>query len=220
MLFRSQVWTGLFRDLDGNDVMEFAGPNAPLAAGRWTSELDFLGFQPMKGQASADLPKGTYRITVQWREAHDPSVTDAALYRVPLAKIRLVVLRQRDPQGKLLATDQLEVTAVSSGLPQRLDQSSYSSTYEQTVEFTVEQPGRYALRVEGRAPASLRPSTVPELPVLNQVQGELRPRLLIQNVDPASRLQGRPLFLDYATTEGSEGVPAGALGVTRIEAAR
>ncbi len=219
-LLPGQVWTGLFRDLDRNDVMEFAGPNAPLAAGRWTSELNFLGFQPMKGQVSADLPKGTYRIAVQWREAHDPAVTDASLYRVPLAKIRLVVLRQRDPQGKLLATDQLEVTAVSSGLPQRLDQNSYSSTYEQTVEFTVDQPGRYALRVEGRAPAGLRPSTVPELPILNQVQGELRPRLLIQNVDPASRLQGRPLFLDYATTEGNEGVPAGALGVTRIDAAR
>jgi hypothetical protein len=215
-----QVWTGLFRDVDGNSVMEFAGPNAPLAAGRWTSELDFLGFQPMKGVVTADLPKGTYRITVQWCEAHDPAVADAALYREPLAKLRLVVLRQRDPQGKLLATDQLDVAAFSSGLPQRLDQNSYSSTYEQTVEFTVGQPGRYALRVEGKAPTSLRPSTVPDLPALNQARGELRPRLLIQNVDAASRLLGRPLFLDYATTEGSEGVPAGALGVTRIDAAR
>ncbi len=219
-LLPGQVWTGLFRDLDGNNVMEFAGPNAPLAAGRWTPELDFIGFQPMKGNVNADLPKGTYRITVQWREAHDPAVIEPAHYRVPLAKLRLVVMHQRDPQGKLLATDQLDVVAYSSGLPQRLDQSSNSSTYEQSVEFTVDQPGRYALRVEGRAPASLRPDTVPNLPLLNQIRGELRPRLLIQNVDAASRLQGRPLFLDYATAEGGQGIPAGALGVNPIQAAR
>ncbi|CAN5492145.1 hypothetical protein BH10PLA2_BH10PLA2_08190 [soil metagenome] len=219
-LLPGQVWSGLFRDLDGNRVMEFAGPRAPLAAGRWTSELDFLGFQPMKGSVTNDLPKGTYRITVQWREAHDPTVTDPAHYRNPLAKLRLVVLHQRDPQGKLLATDQLDVVASTYGLPQRLDQNSYSSTYEQSVEFTVDQPGRFALRVEGQAPTSLRPSTVPNIPALNETRGELRPRILIQNVDADSRLQGRPLFLDYATTDGSQGIPAGALGVTPIEAAR
>lgn len=219
-LLPGQVWTGLFRDLDGNQVMEFAGPRSPLAAGRWTSELDFLGFQPIKGSVSADLPNGTYKITVQWREAHDPTVVDPSRYREPLAKIRLVVLRQRDPQGKLLATDELEVTAVSSGLPQRLDQNANSSIYEQSVEFTVAEPGRYALRVEGKAPVSVRPSTVASVSAQNETRGELRPRLLIQNVDAASRLQGRPLFLDYATQEGSEGVPAGALGIHRIDAAR
>jgi hypothetical protein len=219
-LLPGQVWTGLFRDNDGNDVMEFAGPNAPLVAGRWTSELDFLGFQPIKGAASAELPKGVYRITVQWREAHDPAVTDPSLYREPLAKLRLVVLRQRDPQGKLLATDEFEVTAASSGLPQRLAQNANSSTYEQSVEFTVDQPGRFALRLEGRAPSSLRPSVVPTLSFQNQTRGELRPRLLIQNVDPNSRLLGRPLFLDYASAEGGQGIPANALGVNRIDAAR
>jgi hypothetical protein len=219
-LLPGQVWSGLFRDLDGNRVMEFAGPKAPLAAGRWTHELDFLGFQPMKGAVTSELPKGTYRVTVQWREAHDPTVTDPAHYRNPLAKLRLVILRQRDPQGKLLATDQLDVVATTYGVPQRLDHNNFSSTYEQSVEFTVDQPGRYALRVEGQAPTSWRPSTVPNIPALNEVRGELRPRLLIQNVDSQSRLQGRPLFLDYATTDGSQGIPAGALGVTPIEAAR
>ncbi len=219
-LLPGQVWTGLFRDLDGNDVMEFAGPHAPLAVGRWTPELDFLGFQTMKGPASADLPKGTYRISVQWREAHDPAIADPSLYRQPLAKLRLVVLHQRDPQGKLLATDEFDVAATSSGLPQRLDQNAYSSTYEQSVEFTVDQPGRYALRVEGKAPESLRPSTVTSLSIQNQTRGELRPRLLIQNTDASSRVLGRPIFLDYATAEGDQGIPAGALGVNRIDAAR
>jgi hypothetical protein len=219
-LLPGQVWTGLFRDLDGNQVMEFASPRAPLAAGRWTSELDFLGFQPMTGSASAELPKGTYKITVQWREAHDPTITDPSRFREPLSKLRLVVLRQRDPQGKLLAADELEVVASSSGLPQRLDQTVNSSTYEQSVEFTVAEPGRYALRVEGEAPVSLRPSSVPSVSAQNDVRGELRPRLLIQNIDAESRRMGRPLFLDYATQEGSEGVPAGALGINRIEAAR
>ena len=95
-----------------------------------------------------------------------------------------------------------------------------SSTYEQSVEFKVSEPGRFALRVEGKAPTSLRPSTLASVSAQNDTRGELRPRLLIQNIDTASRILGRPLFLDYATQEGSEGVPAGALGIHRIDAAR
>src|SRR5438132_1008527 len=68
-----QVWSGLFRDIDGNGVMEFAPPGTSLKPGRWTPELNFLGWQPLSGTAALDLPKTRLRISVQWREPHDPS---------------------------------------------------------------------------------------------------------------------------------------------------
>ena len=101
---------------------------------------------------------------------------------------------------------------IHPGLPQRLDQSSNSSTYEQSVEFTVDQPGRYALRVEGRAPASLRPDTVPNLPLLNQIRGELRPRLLIQNVDAAFTLAGSSAVPRLCNHRGRAGGSGGCAG--------
>src|SRR5262249_48185460 len=35
---RGQVWCNLFRDQDGNGVMEFADPKTPLAVHRWSRE--------------------------------------------------------------------------------------------------------------------------------------------------------------------------------------
>src|SRR5262249_48290824 len=43
---RGQTWAGLYRDADGNSVMEFAAPEIPLRAERWTPELNFLAWQP------------------------------------------------------------------------------------------------------------------------------------------------------------------------------
>lgn len=220
-LLAGQTWWGLFRDVDGNGVMEFAPSEALLAKGRWTPELDFLGFKTFRGPVEPDLPTGSYRITMQWREAHDAAlVGQPELYRQPLANLRLVILKQRDHEGKLLATDELEFVARSTGLPQRIDHSASSSTYQQEVEFTVEQPGRYALRVEGKIPASQRPESVAQLPFMSAIRGELRPRILVNNQDAASRQLGRPVFLDYATDPNGYGVPAGSLGVRRIDAAR
>jgi len=45
---RGQVWSGLFRDADGNGVMEFTEPDTPLPKGAWTNELSFLAWQPAK----------------------------------------------------------------------------------------------------------------------------------------------------------------------------
>src|SRR5262249_50844945 len=37
-----QAWAGLFRDADGNGVMEYAPADASLRPGRWTAEINFL----------------------------------------------------------------------------------------------------------------------------------------------------------------------------------
>jgi hypothetical protein len=218
---RGQTWGGRFLDAENDGVMEFTAVDVPLRSGRWTRELNFLAWQPAAGAAVANLPAGaTVRVSIQWREPHDPQFLRGGedLYRVPLANLRLVVLRQRDPSGKQVPADDLEVVARSSGLPQRLVNRADSATYEQTVEFTVATPGPYALRVEGRVPASIRPVGVPTLPVLEQTW-ELWPRIFVNVLDEASRATGRAVFSDYAPDLGGVGTPAEAQGVLTTGAA-
>jgi hypothetical protein len=209
---RHQTWGGRFLDVQNDGVMEFAAPDVPLRKGRWTRELNFLAWQPAAGAAVADLPaKATVRVSIQWREPHDPEFlrNGEDLYRVPLANLRLLVLRQRDPKGEKVPADDLEVVARSVGLPQRLVDVPDSATYEQTVEFTVETPGPYAVRVEGRVPATIRPLGVPTLPILERTW-EVWPRLFVVVLDEDSRATGRAVFADYTPDLGGVGMPAGA----------
>ena len=167
-----------------------------------------------------DLPKTRLRISVQWREPHDPepALEGDDPYRMPLANLRLLVLRQRDPSGTRLASDDLEVVATSVDLPQRLDNQANMASYEQTVEFSVDTPGRYALRIEGVVPSSTRPATYPVLPSM-QVAWELRPRVFVQVTDNASRKSGRAIFWDYTTQLGNPGMPADPHAVLTVGAA-
>lgn len=209
---RGQTWAGLFTDRDQNGVMDFGNAKMPLPAGRWTDELSFLGWEPVNGKVELDLPaKATIRISFQWRETHDPEFLRRGedLYREPLAKPRLMLLRQRDPTGKLLATDDMDLLTYTNGLPQRIDNFPESSTYEQSLTFTIDEPGRYALRIEGFNPDEIRPPTVVTLPAIRK-SFELRPRILVEATDAASRAAGRPVFLDYATNQGSIGMPGDA----------
>jgi hypothetical protein len=243
-----QTWSGLFRDEDGNGVMEFASPAVKLPTGRWTSELNFVGWQPFgEAEKSADLPAGAkLRILLQWREAHDPDYAPRAgeedPYRKPLTEMRLVLLRQRDPEGKKERTDDLDVVARSGHAPLRLANHPTYAVYEQELEYTVAKPGRYALRVErqrngrwvlaadpesgapglskltGLAPSGIRPRGAATLPALEK-NSEIHPRLFVEVVDPAWRGKGRPVFLDFATELGNIGMPADAREVFAVAAA-
>jgi len=211
---RGQAWSGLFRDANGNGVMEFTAPDKPLPKDRWTSELNFLAWQPVKGDKVLDLPaKMRMRVSIQWREPHDADVAKDASdpYRTPLANLRLLLLRQLDPVGKTRPADDLEVVAQSVGLPQRLDNERSSATYEQTVEFEVKDAGRYALRVEGLVPASIRPASAPTLPAL-EMKWELHPRVFVETLDGP----GRVLLQDYATEQAGVGVPGDARAVITV----
>src|SRR5262249_17307412 len=137
-----QSWTGLYRDHDGNGLMEFAPSPFQPRKGRWTSELNFLAWQPFGKPESMELPEGTrLRLTIQWREPDDPGyfarLGDPDVFRKPLADLRLTLLRQRDPSGKVLPSDALEVVAVSSGLPERLEHQPSGSIYEVVLEATI-----------------------------------------------------------------------------------
>jgi hypothetical protein len=214
-----QAWAGLFRDVDGNGVMEFAPAGTPLKPDRWTSELNFLSWQPTGGTVTPDLPKARMRVSVQWREPHDPAFwrDGEDLYPEPLADVRLLILRQRDPTGTKLPSDDMELVARSEGVPLHLDNQPGSAMHEQTVEFMVDNPGRYAVRVEGRVPTTIRPPDLPTLPSLETVW-ELRPRLFVQVLDGSARETGRPVFEDYVSDRGNPGVPADARAVLSVGA--
>jgi hypothetical protein len=107
----------------------------------------------------------------------------------------------------------MEVVARSDGIPLHLDNQPSSAAYEQTVEFTVDNPGRYALRVEGRVQDTIRPASQPTLPSL-QKTWELRPRIFVRVLDDS----GRALLGDYATDRGSSGIPADAHAVISMGA--
>jgi hypothetical protein len=208
---RGQAWSGLFRDADGNGVMEFAETDRPLPKGSWTNELNFLAWQPGQERESLDLPAGAkLRFSLQWREAHDPAFAEAGkdVYRDPLANLKLVLLYQPDPQGKERPADDVVVVAESSGSPLRLSTSTNAATYEQMLTFTVTKPGRYALRVEGRMPAGTRPAQYPTLPAVVKTF-ELTPRLFMETLDGP----GRAVLHSYHTDAAAVGVPGDAHNV-------
>lgn len=244
---RGQSWNDEFRDADGDGVMEFAAPQMPLPKDRWTGELNFLAWQPYQEPQSPDLPeKLRLRISLQWLEPHDPDYFvrfgDPDFYRKPLAEMRLVLLRQRDPEGKAVSADDFDIVSRTAGLPQRLDNQPAYSVYEQTLDIVLEKSGRYALRLEkqlpsqwtlavdpvterlvmtqvsGLSPTGLRPLGVATLPGLEK-WWELRPRLFIQAADSHFRLRGRPVFADFMTDAGAIGAPADARGVISVGAA-
>jgi hypothetical protein len=219
---RGQAWSGLFRDVDGNGVMEFDAPSAVVArspdrAARWTRELDFLSWAPNGGKPTLDLPAGTKaRFSLQWREAHDPNAGRPGEdpYLKPLADLRIVLVYQPDPNGAKQPADDLDVVAQSVGEPARLEATPSSAVYEQTLELRVTRAGRYAVRIEGTAPTGTRPREDPTIPAARK-SFELRPRLFVETLEGS----GRVLLHDFTTEEGAMGVPADSRNVITVGAA-
>ena len=243
---RGQTWSGLYHDIDNNGLMEFAPPGSKLKKGQWTTELNFLAWKPFSKEQLSDLPAGArVRIALQWREPHDPDYYlrsgEEDFYRRPLADLRLSILRQRDPDVKLLPADAFDLVAVSSGVPQRLEHQPSSSVYELVLETTLDKGGRYALRLErplgyqwflvddpgrkrpaftqlaGLKASGIRPLGVPVLPALEK-NWELQTRLFVDVVDEL-RLTGRPVLADFATDQGSVASPGDARAVITVGAA-
>ena len=210
---RGQTWTGLFRDVDRNGVMEFVPPDVELKPGRWSRELNFLATRA-DGKEVLDLVAGSkVRVSVQWREPHDPSLSEFD-YRVPVAPLRLQLVKQRDHTGEKYASDEIDVVAASEGLPSRLQIEPQFGVYEHTLEITLPVDGRYAVRLEGRVPGSLRPYTFPTL-AGQEVTWELRPRVFVESADG----RGRFGLADYSSPSGGVAVPADARSVFAIGAA-
>jgi Subtilase family len=215
---RGQVWSGLFRDDDGDGAMKFAGPETLLQKGLWSHEFNFLKWQPANAAELLELPPNVrIRLSLQWREAHDPLYLQAGedRYRDPLANLRLVLVQQSDPEGRQQPSDDVVVIAESVGPPQRLLATANSATYEQTLEVRVTKPGRYAVRIEGRLPNGVAPVGAAVLPSMQKF-GELKPRLFVQTLEGPE--PGRVLLHTYWTDAGSLGMPADARQVIAVGA--
>ncbi len=215
---RGQSWAGLFRDADGNGIMEFNDPHLPLPPDLWSPELNFLSWQTPKGQTVRDLPTGArLRFSLQWREAHDPlyALTGEDPYRRPLARnMRIVLLRQLDPTGQRQPADDMEVVAQSVDAGMRLSAMPNSATYEITLDVQIKQAGRYAVRIGGVAPDSIYPPGDPTLPFMRK-HSEVHVRLFVSALDAS----GRAIFHDFTTAAGSLGMPADARTTITVGAA-
>ena len=244
---RGQVWHGPFRHTIGDPVMKFVPDGAPLPKERWSNEVQFLAWHPYQGKSAADLPnKLRVRLTVQWREPHDPDYFarggEDDLYVKPLAGVRLHVLRQRDPGGKTWPADVFESVARTGNWAERIEHLPNGSLYEQVLETSLDQAGVFAIRIEkpvseqwvlaphdvrrtqtfkllrGLTPTGIRPIGVPTLPALEK-DWDLRPRVFADVLDEPNRVQGRVVFADFPTDAGTIGMPADARNVISVGAA-
>ncbi len=214
-----QAYIGVFRDADGNGLMEFGEPRDLLKPERWTAEMNFLAFRPHGGPDVADLPeKARVRITIQWREPHDPRVSEDE-YREPIVSLGLMLLRQRDPSGEKLPADEMELMARSEGLPERLHIDPSFGIYEHSIELALPAAGRYTLMVPGYKPVGIRPGGA--IGVSEQeVHWDLRPRIFIQVLDDVTRAKGRIVFADYQSYLGGVAVPADGRNIIAVGAMR
>jgi hypothetical protein len=194
------VWAGPFQDIDANLQMEFAPVGVPLPTGEWTHELNFLAVRGADGGVTRDLKGGTkVRLTVQWRETHDPYSYGGLDSVFPLT---LRVLQQLDPEGKARASDELKEVARSVGGPYPVVVAPTYGVYEQIVEFAVPADGRYCVMVEGQQVFD------PRLPALERRQ-EIVPRMFAEFLGAAAGA-GRPVFASYAPRDAGVGLPGDA----------
>ena len=203
------AWAGALLDADQNGVMEFAPPDSPVPAGRWSRELNFLTFTPAGAADPAAMPAGAkVRVTVQWREPLPP---DGVPSESPALVIRPRLLRQLDPAGKTLASDEFADAPALAGPAIRLLRTPGSAAYEQTLEATLPAAGVYALRVEV-APAAegLLSSQRPRF--------EVSPRIVVGPADAATAAQGTITFATYATPTAGVGIPGDSPAVLTIGA--
>ncbi|MFO0821561.1 MAG: hypothetical protein U0792_00205 [Gemmataceae bacterium] len=139
------VWGGPFLDPNSDSSMEFAAPHQPLPPMNWSADMNFLGFQPASGEVTPELPAGAkLRVTMQWREPTDPTFPSVDR---PMYPVVLRLFRQLDPKGEKIPSDEMAEEARSAGGPYPLLFTKTYVVFEQVVEFTAKEPGRYALVV-------------------------------------------------------------------------
>ena len=200
------VWSGSFLDTDNNGAMEFAPTAFPIPATRWTRELNFLRFAPTDGDSTTTLPAGLkVRITVQWREPHE---LDDEYRPQPIYPMKLRVLRQADPEGKVAATDDMIEVARSVGPTIRLLKTPGCGVYELSMLLTVPSDGVYALRVERGESAEL-------FPQVGRRDADLRPRIVIQLAD-ADTAKGKAVFDTFVPRMVGVGIPGEVPAVLTI----
>jgi len=188
-----QVWTGLFRDFDGDKIMEFT---TNQHVGR--PDLAFVSWRSFGATSASEqvLPENAVvEVILNWFEVHAAATDDNDVYRKPMADLHINVLRQLDPSGKTLPLDDFQVVARTPYLPDRVENGPRGCHYQSIVRFTVPAGGgRYALQVTGAVPTSTGTARSGE-------QAEIHPKISLNVVDPVKRAAGRVVFEYLATPE-------------------
>ncbi len=201
-----RVWAGVFRDADGNGVMEFAPPEVSVPPNRWTRELNFFKLQTPGGEPAPMLPAGMrLRITVQWREPQDPG---GYVPREPVFPMEVRLLRQIDPAGKATGSDDLAEVARTADRSVKLLRTYASGAFERTLEVTLPEAGVYCLRVEGQSAFDYAIKAL-------QQEIEVSPRIVVETVggDPK---QGTVAFATFPGGPSGVGVPGDSLTALTI----
>jgi hypothetical protein len=200
------VWGGAYLDLNNDGAMEFATPGSPIPRGGWARDLNFLAARGADGGLSPGLAKDTkVRLTIQWRETHDPTAYGGQDSIFPLS---LRVFRQLDPEGKVRASDELREVARSAGRPFQVVTEPTFGVYEQVVEFTVPDAGRYCVMVEGQLVFD------PRLPALRR-QVQVNPRLFAEFLG-AGPDKGKLVFASFAPPTAGVGIPGDAKAAVTV----
>lgn len=188
-----QVWTGLFRDFDGDNIMEWT-TNQHVSR----PDLAFLSWRAFGASAVSQqmLPENAVvEVILNWFEVHAPGTDDGDVYRKPMANLHINVLKQRDPTGKVLPPDVFEVVARTPFTADRVENGQRGAHYQSIVRFTVPAGGgRYALQVTGAVPGTTGG-------IASGEKGEIHPKITLSVVDPAKRAAGRIVYESVATPE-------------------
>ena len=202
------VWGGPFRDANHNGTLEFAAQAQPLPPGSWSPEMNFLGYHSPSGETVPDLPAGArLRFTMEWREPVDPNVPGVER---PIHPVELRILRQLDPEGQQRASDEMATAAQTVGGPYPILMTGTAVVYEQVLEFTVPQAGRYAVVVGTGA------TYEPILPALRR-EAEINPRMIVETLS-GKPSDGRVVFRSYVNPLAGVGIPGDSAGVTTVGA--
>jgi hypothetical protein len=194
------VWGGPFLDANRDGLMEFVQPGAKPPADNWSPQLNFLGTRAATGAVAPELAKDAkLRFVVQWREPADPNFPETD---IPVHALTVRVMKQLDPTGEKRASDEMVELARSGSSPNVIFRTRTYLVFEQMLEFTVPEAGRYALALE--APA--RPD--PLIPALRR-DVEVYPRIVIETVGTPVN-DPKVVFRSYTTTSAGVGAPGDA----------
>ncbi len=200
------AWGGLFRDTNGDSLMEWLSPGVPLPADNWSSQLNFLGTRAPSGEVKTELAQGTrLRLVVQWREPADPTTPES---ETPANALTLRLMRQIDPDGAQRSSDEMQEVARSASVPNIIYRTPTFLVFEQMLEFTVPVAGRYAVALESN------PGSEPRLPILRR-HVEIHPRLVVET--PGTALSAaRVVFRSYTNMAAGVGTPGDAEGAVTL----
>lgn len=200
------VWGGPFADANRDGLLEFVPFGTPLPADNWTPQLNFLGTRAADGTVSPEIAKDAkLRFVVQWREPADPNFPGS---EVPLYPLTLRLLRQIDPTGEKRASDEMEEVARSVSMPNVIYRTRTFLVYEQMLEYTAKDAGRFALAMESPQPAA------PLIPALKR-EIDISPRLVVETPNAAAS-EPRAVFRSFTNFTAGVGTPGDAMGAITV----